>query len=796
MKELRLAVRSLSNDPGFATAAIVTLGLALTLCTTVLVVVKAYLHTQLPYPSAARLYSVRYNAPGQDEPREMEQLDWASLDDVIEERVAWDLDMFYLLGGDNAESAPGAWVTPGFVRGIGTRPTLGSGFDAAAFAPGSANVALISDRLWRSRFGGDPAIVGQRFTAYVSDRPKEAEAFTIVGVLPATFWHVNPYTDILAPLRARTYPYLVRLREGVTPEHAAARVTALVRAGARGVPPAWTARVDSTHELYTERVRPVLRSVAAAAALVLLVGCANVAGLMLLRANRRQREVAVRIALGASVAAIARLLVAEALVISVVATVGALLVTTLILSPVVPAIQEQLGRSAPGGEMSFAVDPTVLAVSAATGLVVALLAGLAPLATATRPGLAGALQAGTRSATDGRRTKRVRAGLVGFEIAASLALVSGSTLMLRTVVSLARADLGFEFDRTLIASITLRQSRYPNPEDRHTLFERTLSRLGEMSGVDEAALVSTWPAQQPRPRPVAALGPSGRIPARAGVHAVTSAYFATLGISQAEGRSFQSADREGAEPVAIVSQTLAARLWPDQPAIGSNLILPSSGEQDGAVEVTRRVVGVVRDVRQDPADEDLADVYVPLLQLPVRSVFAMVRTSGPPGAWLGPLRSAFRDIDPEISLSRARPLSDVVAATRSRPQFLASLLLAFATIATFVAMVGVYGTMAYEVRQREREIAIRIAIGANARQVMRAFLRDGGRVVAAGLVLGIVAALVMGRLLGSQLFGVGPRDPIALGAALAALGVAGLLAVWWPARRAATTDPAIALRIE
>ena len=269
--DLRLAVRSLVKAPGFALAAIVTLGLALTLCTTVLVVIKAYLYTQLPYPNATRLYSVRYSAPGQEEPKEMEQLDWSSLDDVIEQPIAWDLDMFYVLGGKNAESVPGAWVTPGFVQGLGTQPALGRGFDAAAFAPGSTNVALISHRLWQSRFGGDPSVIGRQFTAYVSDRPEEAEAFTIIGVLPATFWHVNPYTDIFAPLRARTYPYMVKLREGVPPAQAAARIAALVRGGAKGVPPEWTAVVSSTHELYTARVRPILRSVAAAAALVLLV---------------------------------------------------------------------------------------------------------------------------------------------------------------------------------------------------------------------------------------------------------------------------------------------------------------------------------------------------------------------------------------------------------------------------------------------------------------------------------------------------------------------------------------------
>ena len=793
--ELRLAMRSLLRAPAFSVTAVLTLGLALTLCTTVLVVANAYLYTQLPYPSATRLYSVRYSAPGQDQPQEMEQLAWSSLDDVVEQSIAWDLDMFYLLGGQNAESVPGAWVTPGFIEGLGVRPAIGRGFAADAFASGRANVALISHRLWNSHFAGDPSVLGRQFTAYVSDRPEEAEAFTIIGVLPANFWHVNPYTDIFTPLRAQTYPYMVRLREGVTPQQAAARITALVRAGAKGVPRDWKADVTSTHDLYTARVRPIVRSVAVAAALVLLVGCANVAGLLLLRAIRRQKEIAVRTALGASVGAIARMLIAEALVLGAVATAAALFVTRLILSSVAPTIERQLGRSAPGGETSFAMDPTVVIGAAVAGLVTALFCGLAPLATTLRPSLVAALQSGARS-TEGRRSRRLRAGLIGLEIAASLALLSGSTLMLRTVASLLNADLGFESERALIAAITLRQNRYPETADRLALFERTLTRLGEVSGVESVALTSTWPLQQPRVQPIAAAPANADPPARAAIHAVTDGYFTTLGIPVVAGRAFVASDRLGGEPAAIVSETLARQLWPDGRAIGSRVLVPRDAEQGGPTRTSRVIVGIVRDVAQDPADGDPADLYVPLLQAPDRFAVAIVRTSGSPGGWLAPLRSAFRDIDPEISLTRARPLQELVDEIRSRPQFLAWLLGAFATIAAFIAIVGVYGMIAYGVRQREREIAIRIAIGANPRQMTRLFLREGGTVVAAGLVLGILAALASGRLLESQLVGVGPRDPLALATAVAAFGVAGIFSVWWPSRRAATTDPAFALRNE
>jgi putative ABC transport system permease protein len=795
LTDIRLAIRTLRKSPGFTAAAVLTLGLAMTLCTIVTAVLNAYLFRDLPYPRADRLYSVRYSAPGQDEPDQLETLDWSALGDTIEQPIAWDLDMFYVLGGETAEQAPGAWVTPGFVEGLGIRPEIGRGFDREAFAAGGGNVALISHRLWTTRFNRDQSIVGRTFTAYVSDRPEEAERFTVIGVLPQRFWHLNPYTDILVPLRAPTYPYLVRLRTGVSADEAANRITALVRAGASGVPPNWQATLTSTRALYVERIRPILRSVTVASALVLLVGCANVAGLLLLRATRRQREIAVRTALGASRAAVARMLAAEALVVGAAATVCALILTRLTLSSLAPLVQRQLGRSAPGGEAAFAVDTTVLMTAALVGLTTSLVCGLTPIVASFRPGIVAALQSATRTTTESRRSRRLRAGLIALEIAASLALLSGSVLMLRTVVSLVRADLGFESERTLIASITLRQNRYPDAASRLALYDRLLQTMGGISGVRSVALTSSWPLVQQRVAPIETQGPAGRARFTAAIHAVTADYFASTGIPIVSGRAFTSFDREGSEPAAIVSDTLSRRLWPGETAIGRRLLVPFRTQSEPATSVNRLVVGVARDVHQDPADADLSDVYLPMPQAVERFAVAVVRTEGSPQNWIAALRRAFHDVDAEIPMN-ARPLQQVIEDTRSRPAFIASLLAVLAAIAAFVAVVGVYGMMAYAVRQREREIAVRIAIGADPRHVTDVFVREGARVLAAGIALGVLAALAAGRLLESQLFGVRSDDPFAVLAAAAAFGTVGLLAVWWPSRRAAETDPAIALRTE
>jgi putative ABC transport system permease protein len=793
-RDLRFAVRSLLGAPNFAVATVITLGLGMTLFTTAMVVAKAYLLHALPYPAAERLFAVRYSTPGQQDPRGMDALDWSSLNDVIEHPIAWDLDVFYMLGGEHAESIPGAWVTPGFVEGLGIRPALGRGFDRESFAPGGTNVVLISHKLWTSRFAGDPQVVGRTFTAYVSDRPDEAERYTIIGVMPAGFWHINSYTDILTPLRARTYPYLVRLRAGVTPEAAARRITALVSAGAREVPRNWQAQLVASHEGYVQSVRPAIRFISGAAVLVLLVACGNVAALMLVRATRRQKEIAVRTALGAGRLAIARMLVAEAVVVGAVATGAAVWITGLLIRWLAPLIEIQLGRLAPGGAAAFAVDLWFMGFAAAVGVATAVARSLAPLVTSTRP-VQDALQSGSRTATESRRSQRIRSALITVEIAVSLALLAGSLLMLRSVIRLLDTNLGFDASRVVNASITLRQNRYPTPASRLAVFDRMIARLSEIPGAESVALTTAWPVQQPRLQPIGVAGDEASA-FRAAVHGVSARYFSTLNIPLAAGRGFQDSDRVGSEQVAVVSRTAARRLSPSANPIGTRVLIPEEQDRGERAAVLRTVVGIAEDVRQTQTDDELGDVYVPLLQAPGRFAFGLMRTSADLAATAAAFQSAFRDIDPEISVFRAGPLQARVDDLTLRPRFMTSLLAAFAGAAALLALVGVYSVVAYAVRQREREIAIRTALGADPARLTRFFVRQGSFTLAAGLGLGVLAVIVVGRVMESQLFGVTPRDPLSIGAAVLAFGAAGFLAIWWPSRRAASTHPAIALRAE
>jgi predicted permease len=355
-------------------------------------------------------------------------------------------------------------------------------------------------------------------------------------------------------------------------------------------------------------------------------------------------------------------------------------------------------------------------------------------------------------------------------------------------------DLGFDARPVLNASFTLRQNRYPDPSSRMTVFDRILTQVGSVPGVEAAGLTNWWPVQQPRTVSVETAGAGTRASGLAAVHGVSGGYFDTLGIPLTGGRAFTRADRVGGEPVAIVSRSLARRLWPSGDALGSRILL---SQNEGQQPVPQRlVVGIVGDVQQDPADEDLADLYVPVLQTPGRFAFLLVRTAGPPAASVAAVRSVVHDIDPELALDRARPMQQAVDELTARPRFLGSLLGAFALAASALALVGVYSVIAYAVRQREREIAVRLALGAEPAVILRSFVRQGGVLIAVGLAAGVLATRAAGRLIESQLFAVTPSDPAALTMAACAFGVAGLLAVWWPARRAAATDPAIALKVE
>jgi putative ABC transport system permease protein len=790
ISDVRTAVRALTSARGFTAIAVFSLGIGTALAVTILTVVNAYILRGLPYPAADRLFRIDYGPANQPPPRGMERLDWTSLSDVVEFPIAWDLDVFYLLGREYPESTPGAWVTPGYMGGFGVRAALGRIFTAEDYHPGSPPVALISHRLWQTRFGGDTGIVGRTFQSYVSDRPDEPELFTIIGVLPSDQWHLNVYTEVLAPLKAPSYPYMARLRDGVLARVATDRVDALVRAGVPSLTPNFAVRLTSAHDSYIGPIRPMLWSVAAAAALVLLIAAANVAVLMLVRARRREKELAVRLALGASHARVGRLLVLEGLLLGVASTAIGTALSAAAVASLAPFVERFLERRIPGGLALLSMDVRVLAGACACGAVVTLVCTLIPFATMWRANLLPGLSSAARGSTEAK-SGRSRGVLIGIEVAASLALLAAAALMAETAVRMLRVDFGVQVDDVVTASLALRQRSFPDDASRVAFFDQLTTQLTDVAGGRAVALGDWWPLQGSRPRRVHTAGVDPVV-GGANPFGVTEDYFETLGMTVRDGRGFTAQDSLGSEPVAIVSESLARRLWPRGHAVGEQLTIDL---EPPAPPRTMVVVGVVNDVRQSHNDNDLFDMYLPLMQRPGRFAFLYIRAPRST-SWESEIRAAVARIDPEVAVGAPQRLGLGLEQERARPRFLAYLLTTFAVIACVLALVGVHGVIAYAVRQRQREIAVRIAVGASARVVTRLFLRQGLTVLAAGLFGGVVAALALGRVLQSQLFGVRSTEPRVLAVAVLAFGACALAAIAWPAWRAASIDPVVVLKEE
>lgn len=785
-------LRSLAQSRGFSLTAILTLGTGLALCLIVAGLANAYLFRPMPYPAADRLYNIQFVPPNERTPRGLDQVNWASLDDIVEHPIAWDLDVFYLLGGSYPERAPGSWVTAGYVPSFGLTAALGRTLVPADFETGRPMVAMISHQLWQSRFGGDPSVIGRHLTAFVSDRPDEPESLEIVGVIRPDFWQTSPYTQVIAPLRARVYPYMLRLRSGVPVRAAEDRISALVHTVA---PTAPRVALRGAQEAYVAAMRPVLLAIGAAAILVLVIACANVAVLMLIRSQRRERDVVLRVALGASRAHVVRMLAAEALWLGTAATVLGTVVAWAALGWLVPFAEGLFERRVPGGAATITFDPWLAGFAVTIGLTSTLAFSLMPAVGVWRRSLGTSIATGGRGATLHGARSGARSVLIGLEVAVSLTLLTGALLMTTSAMRMLAIDFGIAAEGVAAAGLSLRQQSYPDTGSRAAMFERLLARMTTFTQGQIVAMGDWWPLQAPPPRQFDA--GQGAI-VDGGTMSVSEGYFAALGISIREGRAFAPSDRAGGEPVVIVSQSLAQRLWPSGGALGQTVRISTIAPSTPAVAQSQvhRIVGVAGDVRQSHTDASLLDAYVPLLQNASRFTFLFLPTGVSTPARDREMREAVADIDPELSIGTPMPLQGELDRARLRPRVLASMLSAFAIFAALLALLGMYGVVSYAVRQREREVAVRMAVGADRRSVTALFLKQGSVVLLAGVMAGALGALGMGRVLSAQLFGVGGADPRVIASAAAALIAGGLAAIWWPARRAASTDPAIVLKTD
>jgi predicted permease len=564
------------------------------------------------------------------------------------------------------------------------------------------------------------------------------------------------------------------------------------------LPDGWRATLISTQQRYVAAVRPLVLAVGAAAALVLLIACANLAVLLLVRGHRRQQEFAIRLSLGASPGRLVRALCLEAAVIGAAATIAGLMVSRAAVIALAPIIERHLQRRAPGGvAAAFGLDPAVWLAVIASGVVATLAFALAPVLMARHTSLSSASGGAGRGASEHRGARRTRSILIAIEVAASLTLLVGSALMIDSGIRMLRVDFGVRGEGVVITSVGLRDRSYPDAPRRRAFYERLIDRVALLDGVSEAAVGEWFPLQQTQPRPLQAEGDSGAVSVSASLFGASERYFATLGIPIREGRSFGELDRPGGEPVAIVSASLAARVWPGGGAVGRRLHIPAAAAAADAQLVAHTVVGVAGDVKQSHGDPDVLDVYVPFHERASRFGYLYVKAvphrTGPASA-SSAIRDAVASIDAEVAVAEARVLDELIDQERARPRFLAELLSGLAGLAALLSLVGIYGVVAYAARQREREIAVRLAVGADRRSITGLFVRQGGVVLASGLAAGVAGAAALGRVLESQLFGVAPGDPFVLAASAIAFAAAGLAAIWWPAHRAAGLDPAVLLK--
>ncbi len=800
LQDLRFTVRTLVKRPAFAILAILTLTLGIGANTAIFSVVSAVILRPLPYPAADRIVSIWGASKAQ--PRLLMSIpdvqDLRARNHTFDDIGISRSQSVNLTGIDAPDRVGGDFVTASTLEIMGARTIKGRLFRPEETERGTAQaVSVISYGAWQSRFGGDPNIIGRVLT--LNGRPHEVIGVTTQDFqdpfsLPGGVW--LPITS--APSmswfdRGNANVWAVgRVKAGVGVDDARKDVAAIARALAAELPAtnaAFEVRLVPLREFIVGPMQPVLLTVLAFVAVVLLIACANVANLQLARAASRARELSVRAALGAARSRLVRQLLTESLVLALVGGAAGVVGAHWAIKALVAAV--------PGGLPVYGdvgLDRGVLLFSLAITLGAGLLFGAVPALHAARANLHDALTTRSGGGAIGGRLD-VRNAFVGVQLALCIVLLVGASLLTRSLASLQRVDPGFDTRNLLTAEFRLPAAKYGDSAQVHDFMARAVAEIRAVPGVRSAALVGSiplsgnWgqaayvPVGQPDPAP-------GTAPVVI-TNYVTDGYFRTMGIPLVEGREFDDHDRAGADPVVIVNDELAKRAWPGESAIGKRLKILAQPD------VIATVVGVARSVKHIRlTDPPGAQLYTPVAQM--TGIFASIvaRTDGEPTSLARAVRGAVWKVDADQPVWRLRSMESIYAQTVATPRFTMLLTSAFALLALLLAAVGVYGVMTFAVAQRTREVGIRMALGAQRGEVVRLVLARGARVVGVATVVGLAAAFGAAQLIRGQLFGVGTADPLTYLAVPAVLAAVALVACWLPARRAAGVDPLIALRSE
>ena len=802
LQDLRYASRTLLRSPTFTSTALVVLALGIGANTTIYTVVRAMALRPLPFDEPERLTFIGELSPGgrREALAPANFVDLASQSQAFEQMALHRGSRLILTGRPVPESVIGSSVSGAFFSVLRVQPHRGRAFSPRDEQSGAGRAVMLSHRCWVRLFSQDAAVVGRSITLDGIDH-------SVVGVLPPGFslWDTDVWVAGFDPTLMtnrvmHNMGAIGRLAEGTSLDEARAELDTIGRRLAMAYPATnagWTFRAAPLHEAWLGVYRQTSLILLAAVALVLLIACGNLANLLLERALARDREVSIRLAMGARRSRIVRQMFTESLLLALLGGAAALLAASWSLRFVVALIPANTLTQIPGGASSIYLDLHTLGVVLLISLATGVLFGLAPAVRMARADVQGALRESARGRAAGRQGHVWHRSLVVSQVALTAILLIGATLMLQSFWRLQGLDRGHDADTALKLSLLLPESRYPDADHREAFFRTVIERMRALPGVTRVGGVTLLSA---RGRPVALEGQplASRDAATAAVYRViTPDYLAAIGIPLMRGRHFSPADGPEAPDVAIVNQTLARTFWPNEDPIGRRLQLLGPPE-----DVWLTVTGVAGDVKEslDPRFPLQLDprptIYRPASQEAVSSMTIIVRTAPDPLTLAASVRREVAAVDPTIPVLALQSVRQGLMQSMETPRFTTMLLMGFAALALLLATVGVYGVIAYSVNQRTQEIGIRMALGAAPANILRAIVGEGLTLALLGVVLGIASAFAAVRLIAHHLYGIGTTDPLTFTVVGSGLLIVTAVASYVPARRAASVDPLLALRDE
>ena len=803
--DILYALRSLRKKPLFAAVAVLTLALGIGANTAIFTVVNAVLLRPLPYPGSQRLMMLWTYNPLQGFDKDVSTYpnfeDWRNASQSFERISGYTGPSFTLTGLGDPAQIRGATVTWEFFETMGSPPLLGRAFTAADGVAGTGQTAVVSHGFWQNRMGADPGVVGRAITL-------NGASYEVIGVMPESFAYpedaelwtpmtpTGPFGRMFTQRGSFWLTVIGRLKPGVTRAAAQSEMDGIAARLERQYPTnaGIGVRLVPLHDEIVGDVRRPLLVLLGAVCFVLLIACANVANLLLTRSSSRQRELAIRSALGAGRTRLLRQMLTESIVLAVIGgTLGVLLAAwsvDLLQSLAPPGLPRLSG---------IRIDMRVLSYALAAAVVTGLLFGVAPAIHAAGDNSGGRLKEGGRSGGDGAAGRRIRSVLAVAELAVALVLLIGAGLLVRSIVALNSVDPGFATRNVLALRVELPRLKYSEPAKTVAFFRELGEKLGALPGVQSTgAGTSLLLSQLPNS---ASLAVEGRPPVDTSQQnipvpfdAVTPGFFSTLQIPLLRGRMFNDADSERSQPVALVNESFVRRFFPNEDPLGRRITF---GNPTNPQVRWSTIVGVVADTRRGGFGRPVwAETYFPHQQSGDRRMFMFVRTSGDPAALARAAQAQVWSVDRDQAISSVRTVAETVARSEANRRFVTLLLGIFAAVALVLAAIGVYGVLAYATAQRTHEIGIRMALGADRSSVLRMVLGGGMKLAGAGLAIGIAGALALTQVLSGLLFGVSARDPLTFVLVPSALAAVALLASWIPARRAVRVEPVVALRGE